>query len=163
MARDTRNIEKVAEDAIRRGLSNQEALDEVLRVHPNAKTKIASVMWYRNRLRSNGENVPKAREIEADAGATPIQPAPQPGPSQHLDVVRASLRDWKTNQQALEAAFAAFPNAKVNLRDVAGARSRMREKDKQIPTDNEARRRQEGRSWAADLRPTSKARTDQKR
>lgn len=153
MARDTRNIEKVAEDAIRRGLSNQEALDEVLRVHPNAKTKIASITWYRNRLRSNGENVPMAREIEADVDATPMQPTAPPGPSQHLDVVRASLRDWKTNQQALEAALAAFPHARVNLRDVSSVRTRMRDKEERIPTDNEVRRRQEGRPWVSDLKP----------
>lgn len=158
MARDARNIEKVAEDAIRRGLSNQDALAEVLRIHPSAKTKIASISWYRNRLRSNGEDIPMARNIEA---AEPVAPArvaeePQtalPGPSQHLDVVRASLRDWKTNRQALEATIAVFPNAKVNLHDVSSVRTRMRDKDERIPTDNEARRRQEGRQWAADLKP----------
>ena len=53
----------------------------------------------------------------------------------------------------MEAALAAFPNARVNLRDVSGVRTRMRDKDERIPTDNEVRRRQEGRPWVSDLRP----------
>jgi len=160
MAKDTRNIEKVAEDALRRGLTNQEALEEVLRIHLTAKTSIKSIMWYRNRLRSNGENVLMARELkevvssdqQADTGQ-PLAPTKALSGS-HLDVVRASLRDWKTNLQALEAAQTAFPNAKVNLRDVSSVRTRLRDKNERIPTDNEARRRQEGRPWASDLAPT---------
>lgn len=48
------SIGATASDAIRQGMSNAEALEIVLQAHPNANTKLASINWYRNKLRKEG-------------------------------------------------------------------------------------------------------------
>ncbi len=48
------NIGQTATKAITKGASDDEALAEVLRIHPHASTKIASIRWYRNRLNKGG-------------------------------------------------------------------------------------------------------------
>ena len=48
----------VAEKAIIAGKTNQEALDEVRKRFPDAETSLASVAWYRSRLRRKGEGIP---------------------------------------------------------------------------------------------------------
>ena len=53
----------IAKDAIREGKSNEETLAIVKAKFPEAKTTIASVAWYRNNLRVNGEKIPTAREL----------------------------------------------------------------------------------------------------
>lgn len=126
-------------------------LTEVLKIHPDANTTVKSVMWYRNRLRKNGEKVPTSTEAKTNVSTRKPIPTSR---GAHLNVVRASLRDWQTNQQALEAAMSEFPNSRVNLRDISSVRNSLRRNDEKVPTDNEARRRQERRSIAADLKPT---------
>lgn len=46
-----------AEKAIIAGKTNQEALDEVRKRFPDAETSLASVAWYRSRLRRKGEGI----------------------------------------------------------------------------------------------------------
>ena len=57
----------VAIEAIREGKTNEEALAAVLAEFPDAKTSLASINWYRNKLRSEGEDVPTARELKKAA------------------------------------------------------------------------------------------------
>jgi hypothetical protein len=59
----------VAIEAIRAGKTNEETLAVVKAKFPEAKTKLASINWYRNKLRSEGEKVPTAREQKAKAKA----------------------------------------------------------------------------------------------
>ena len=59
----------VACEAIRAGLTNDEVLTKVFEQFPNAKTSIASITWYRNSLKSGGENIPTSREIKAARAA----------------------------------------------------------------------------------------------
>lgn len=59
----------VAKELIRAGKTNEEVLAAVKEQFPDAKTSMASINWYRNKLRSDGENVPTARELKADAKA----------------------------------------------------------------------------------------------
>ena len=59
----------VACDAIREGMTNDEVLTRVFEQFPNAKTSIASITWYRNSLKSGGENIPTSREIKAARAA----------------------------------------------------------------------------------------------
>ena len=54
----------VALKAIRAGKTNDEALEAVKAAFPEAKTSLASINWYRNKARSDGENVPTARELK---------------------------------------------------------------------------------------------------
>ena len=59
-------VGEVAEHAIRRGLTNAEALEEVKKAIPAAKTSLDSVSWYRSQLRQRkeGDDVPTDAEIK---------------------------------------------------------------------------------------------------
>ena len=59
----------MAKELIRAGKTNEEVLAAVKEQFPDAKTSMASINWYRNKLRGDGENVPTARELKADAKA----------------------------------------------------------------------------------------------
>lgn len=62
-------IGTAAEEAIRKGLTNQGALDYVLTKFPHAATSIDSIAWYRSRMRKNGEAVVTDREARAQQGS----------------------------------------------------------------------------------------------
>lgn len=55
----------VAIAALRDGKDNDETLALVQKKFPDASVSISSIAWYRNKLRSDGEKVPTAREIKA--------------------------------------------------------------------------------------------------
>ncbi|URA07033.1 hypothetical protein P9A47_gp65 [Xanthomonas phage Elanor] len=59
----------VAKTLIREGKTNEEVLASIKEQFPDAKTSMASINWYRNKLRSDGEDVPTARSLKADAKA----------------------------------------------------------------------------------------------
>lgn len=60
-----RGVGAVARDAIRRGMSNEEALAHVLAVLPDAKTTMQCINWYRCKMRRNGEKVMMNLELRA--------------------------------------------------------------------------------------------------
>lgn len=60
-----RGVGTVAMEAIRDGKTNEEALAAVKAEFPDANTSMASINWYRNNLRSGGEDVPTARALGA--------------------------------------------------------------------------------------------------
>lgn len=71
-----RGVGTVAVEAIRAGKTNEEALEAVKAEFPEAKTSLASINWYRNKLRADGEDVPTARELKKKAAAeTPDEDA----------------------------------------------------------------------------------------
>lgn len=57
----------VAIEALRAGKSNEDVLALVQKKFPDASVSASSIAWYRNKLRSDGEKVPTAREIKAKA------------------------------------------------------------------------------------------------
>lgn len=59
----------VAKTLIREGKTNEEVLAAIKEQFPDAKTSMASVNWYRNKLRTDGEDVPTARSLKADSKA----------------------------------------------------------------------------------------------
>jgi septal ring factor EnvC (AmiA/AmiB activator) len=59
----------VAKDLIRAGQTNEQVLAAVKEQFPEAKTSMASINWYRNKLRGDGEDVPTARELKAEEKA----------------------------------------------------------------------------------------------
>lgn len=65
----TPGVGDVAKDLIRGGKTNEEVLAAIKEQFPDAKTSMASINWYRNKLRGDGENVPTARELKADTKA----------------------------------------------------------------------------------------------
>lgn len=64
-----RGVGTVACEAIRAGQTNEDTLKTVQAEFPTAKTSLASINWYRNKLRSDGEKVPTARELKKAAAA----------------------------------------------------------------------------------------------
>jgi membrane protein involved in colicin uptake len=59
----------LAKELIRDGKTNEQVLEAVKAKFPEAKTSMASINWYRNKLRTDGEQVPTARELKADGKA----------------------------------------------------------------------------------------------
>lgn len=59
----------VAKTLIREGKTNEQVLAAIKEQFPEAKTSMASINWYRNKLRSDGEDVPTARSLKADSKA----------------------------------------------------------------------------------------------
>lgn len=59
----------VAKTLIREGKTNEQVLAAIKEQFPEAKTSMASINWYRNKLRSDGEDVPTARSLKADTKA----------------------------------------------------------------------------------------------
>ena len=58
-----KTIGRVAERALLAGKTNQEALDEVKeKIGKDVSTSLASVAWYRAKLRREGKNVPTDRQ-----------------------------------------------------------------------------------------------------
>jgi len=74
-----RGVGTVAIEAIRAGKTNEEALEAVKGEFPDAKTSLASINWYRNKLRADGEEVPTARDLKKAAKAeAAAEPASEP-------------------------------------------------------------------------------------
>lgn len=59
----------MAKQLVRDGKTNEEVLAAVKEAFPDAKTSMASINWYRNKLRGDGESVPTARELKAGSKA----------------------------------------------------------------------------------------------
>ncbi len=64
-----RGVGTVAIEAITAGKTNEEALAACRAAFPEAKTSLASINWYRNKLRAEGKKVPTARELKKKAAA----------------------------------------------------------------------------------------------
>jgi hypothetical protein len=71
---EKRGVGKAALEAIRAGMTNEEALEAVKAEFPEAKTSLPSINWYRNKLRSDGEDIPTARELKKQAKASEEDP-----------------------------------------------------------------------------------------
>jgi len=56
-------IASVAYEAIKKGLDNEAVLAEVKKAFPDAKTKMASINWYRNKAREEDPSIPTSRDI----------------------------------------------------------------------------------------------------
>lgn len=57
----------LAIELLRAGKSNEDVLAAVTKKFPDSSVSISSISWYRNKLRSDGEKVPTAREVRAKA------------------------------------------------------------------------------------------------
>ena len=62
-----RGVGTVAMEALRAGKTNEETLAAVKAEFPDKKTTLASVNWYRNKLRQDGEKVPTSRDLKKAA------------------------------------------------------------------------------------------------
>ena len=65
-----RGVGVVAIESIKAGMTNEDALAAVQKEFPDAKTSLASINWYRQKLRSDGDkSVKTARELKKAAKA----------------------------------------------------------------------------------------------
>lgn len=71
------SIGSVAMDIIRKGATNQEALEAVKKQFPDSSTSLASINWYRTKLRKDGEPVKSSRELKAEAAAASGETKPK--------------------------------------------------------------------------------------
>jgi hypothetical protein len=141
------SIGSVAEQAIRDGLTNQEARERVLAKFPHAKTSPESIAWYRVKLRKAGDDVPTDIEARRDRQArlAGVKEAPRaerrPAGSEKVGAVAMKfLAQGLSNDETLAAVRAQLPHAQTSLESIASYRSRMRANDPSIPTDAQAKR-----------------------
>jgi len=66
MSEEKITIGRVAEQALHDGLSNEEVLAAVKTAFPESSTSMASVNWYRNKLRAEGHDVKTSRDIRKE-------------------------------------------------------------------------------------------------
>ena len=150
-----RTIGSVANDAIREGLTNEQALERVLAEFPYARTTKATIGKYRRMLRSGGEQVPTAAQARAEAerrqsSAPPPRTrgeasdrrrsAPESEPKRKTvgSVVMNAIREGKTTRQAVAIVKAQFPEARISESAVNSYRSRLRSRGEAVPTAREA-------------------------
>lgn len=88
----------LAKALIRDGKSNEEVLAAIKAQFPEAKTSMASVNWYRNNLRTLGENVPTARSLKAAAKAD--EKAAKAKAKEEAKAAKAAERDAKKAEKA---------------------------------------------------------------
>lgn len=64
-----RGVGTVAMEAIKAGMTNEEALEAVKKEFPDAKTSISSINWYRNNMRKTDKTIPTSRDLKKKAAA----------------------------------------------------------------------------------------------
>ncbi len=148
-----KTIGSVASDAIREGLTNEQALERVLAEFPYARTTKHTIGKYRRMLRNGGEPVPTAAQAKAEAAHR--QPSTSPSrprgassdrrrstpPSEREtvgSVAMNAIRDDKTNRQVVEIVKARFPEAQISGSSVNSYRSRLRRRGEAVLTAREA-------------------------
>ncbi|MFD1344268.1 hypothetical protein [Litorisediminicola beolgyonensis] len=151
---------------LRLGATNKEALEGVLRVHPEARTTMKSIRWYRNRLlndfdaprASDAPGLPPDKMPPKPAAPTPRRASsPEPGRGDVRTVALALVRDlvrrWRTNEQVLSTVLEAYPGARVTGEDVRTVRAELRRAGEYVPTSAEARRFLVGEARPTDPTP----------
>lgn len=111
----------LAKDLIRAGKTNEQVLEAVREKFPDAKTSMASINWYRNKLRGDGETVPTARELKADSKA------------------EAKAAKQKAKDEAKAAKQAERDAAKAAKAEQKAAEKAAKQAEKAKPADGEAK------------------------
>ena len=134
-----KTIGSVASDAIREGLTNEEALDRVLAEFPYARTTKATIGKYRRMLWSRGEEVPTAAQARAEAKGGRRTAPPHPSTQKTVGAVAMdAIRMGKTTKQVVAVVKAQFPESRISESAVNSYRSRLRRQGEAVPTALEA-------------------------
>lgn len=64
MSKKKRGVGDAAKDAISHGLTNEEALAAVRKEFPDGRTSLASINWYRSKLRAVNKSIKTNREVK---------------------------------------------------------------------------------------------------
>lgn len=129
----------LAKEMIRNRATNEEVLAAVKEKFPEAKTSMASVNWYRNFLRGEGENVPTARELKAGSKAEE-----KAAKEQAKAEAKAAKDAAKAEAKALKDAEKA---EKKRLADEAKAKAKAdKEAEKQAEAEAETQGEAQGES-----------------
>lgn len=91
---------------IRERKTNDEVLAAVKEQFPDASTTMASINWYRNKLRTDGENVPTSRELasEGKPAATSSDGTPVDPTVSAADAKKNAAAKRKADREAAKAA-----------------------------------------------------------
>lgn len=139
-------IGETAYRLLKAGATNEETLAEVLSVHPDAKTTMNSIRFYRTKM----NNAAKTKvEVKSTQPVMTEEEARVAGQT----LLRDALRNWRSNEQALLEVKGEYPTAGIALEDIRLARLELRRSGEIVPTAPEARRHQIGERWAADPVP----------
>lgn len=148
-----KTIGSVASDAIREGLTNEQALDRVLAEFPYARTTKSTIGKYRRMLWSRGEEVPTAAQARAEAERRRLSSPRSPGEpddrrriaSPHpwkgktvSSVAMDAIRKGRTTKQVVAIVKAEFPESRISESAVNSYRSRLRQRGEAVPTSLEA-------------------------
>ena len=131
-------IGAIASEAIRQGLTNEQALERVLAEFPYARTTKATIGKYRRMLRDEGEDVPTAAQARAEAEGGQPAPLRQPKRKTPGSLALDALREGKTTKQVIETVKAEFPQARITGSMVSAYRDRLRRRGEAVPTAQEA-------------------------
>lgn len=115
----------VAKELIRAGKTNEEVLAAIKEQFPEAKTSMASINWYRNKLRSDGEDVPTARALKADSKAE-AKAAKEAAKAEK----KAAAEQAKAEKKAAKDAEKAEKKAQREAAKAAEKAAKQAEKDK---------------------------------
>lgn len=142
---NNKSIGEITIDSIIRGATNQEVIDLVKMVHPDAKSNDRTVSWYRTRLKSAGAQIPSARDAP---GIDKYFSVPKPTP-----VAKSTARQKArglaceilvgngTNEQAYREAAEAFPDSGIRKREITDLRHILVHwPSKNILSDSDARK-----------------------
>jgi septal ring factor EnvC (AmiA/AmiB activator) len=113
----------LAKELIRAGKTNEEVLAAVKEKFPEAKTSMASINWYRNKLRGDGEKVPTARELKADAKAS-TKAAKEAAKAEAKAKKDAERAEAKAAKDAEKAAAKAAKDAEKAAKKEADAKAK---------------------------------------
>ena len=133
-----KTIYSMASAAIREGLTNEQALEQVLAEFPYARTTKATIGKYRRMLRDKGEDVPTAAQARAEAGRRTASPPHQPKQKTPGSLALDALREGKTTKQVIKTVKAEFPQARMTETMVSAYRDRLRGRGEAVPTAQEA-------------------------
>lgn len=158
-------IGDTAKALIRMGAIDAEALELVRFFHPDGDTSAKSITWYRSQLVTDFEDVCSATKAPGLDRARLLALLLGVGYERsdeaeheigsHVETAREQLRIWRTNQQVLDIVLAVHPSCGYKSLNVSDLRTRMRGDGEKIPTDDVARRWQEGRLRPIDPVPPS--------
>jgi hypothetical protein len=145
MTENNKSIGEITIDYIIHGGTNQEVIDAVRKVHPDAKSNDRTVSWYRTRLKSAGAQLPSAWDApgfdrdysmpknEGIAESTTRQKA--------RGLAFEIIVGNGTNEQAYREATEAFPDSGLRKREVTDLRHILVHwPGKNVLSDSEARK-----------------------
>ncbi|UQM93903.1 putative TolA protein [Stenotrophomonas phage vB_Sm_QDWS359] len=144
----------VAKTLIREGKTNEQVLAAIKEQFPDAKTSMASINWYRNKLRSDGEDVPTARSLKADSKAE--AKAAKEAAKAEAKAAKEAEKAAKAEAKAAKEAAKAEAKAAKEAEKAAKAEAKAAEKAEKKRLADEAKAKAKAEKEAAKAKAEAK-------